>query len=84
MKRTFFITGTSSGFGKLTAITLSKAGHIVIAGTPFTTKYICPKDHKKVMPNWLVKIAAYFKPELKSVSSQVGKVKVLSKERTTP
>ncbi|UBM59579.1 SDR family oxidoreductase [Marinilongibacter aquaticus] len=32
MQKIIFITGTSSGFGKLTAITLSKAGHIVIAG----------------------------------------------------
>ncbi|BFO67392.1 SDR family oxidoreductase [Chryseobacterium sp. KCF3-3] len=32
MKKTIFITGTSTGFGKLTTITLSKAGYIVIAG----------------------------------------------------
>ncbi len=32
MKKTVFITGTSTGFGKLTAITLSKEGHTVIAG----------------------------------------------------
>jgi len=32
MTKTIFITGTSTGFGKLTAITLSKAGHNVIAG----------------------------------------------------
>jgi NADP-dependent 3-hydroxy acid dehydrogenase YdfG len=32
MTKTIFITGTSTGFGKLTAITLSKAGHKVIAG----------------------------------------------------
>ncbi|MEJ0106456.1 MAG: SDR family NAD(P)-dependent oxidoreductase [Bacteroidota bacterium] len=32
MSKTIFITGTSTGFGKLTAITLSKAGHTVIAG----------------------------------------------------
>ncbi|MCY1483667.1 3-oxoacyl-[acyl-carrier-protein] reductase FabG [compost metagenome] len=32
MTKTIFITGTSTGFGKLTAITLSKAGHTVIAG----------------------------------------------------
>jgi len=32
MKKTVFITGTSTGFGKLTAITLSKAGYQVIAG----------------------------------------------------
>lgn len=32
MSKTIFITGTSSGFGKLTAITLANAGHSVIAG----------------------------------------------------
>jgi NAD(P)-dependent dehydrogenase (short-subunit alcohol dehydrogenase family) len=32
MLKKIFITGTSTGFGKLTAITLSKAGHTVIAG----------------------------------------------------
>jgi NAD(P)-dependent dehydrogenase (short-subunit alcohol dehydrogenase family) len=32
MKKIIFITGTSTGFGKLTAITLAKAGHTVIAG----------------------------------------------------
>ncbi|WP_264536671.1 SDR family oxidoreductase [Flavobacterium sp. N1736] len=32
MSKKIFITGTSTGFGKLTTITLSKAGHTVIAG----------------------------------------------------
>lgn len=32
MSKTIFITGTSSGFGKLTAVTLANAGHSVIAG----------------------------------------------------
>lgn len=32
MSKTIFITGTSTGFGKLIAITLSNAGHTVIAG----------------------------------------------------
>ena len=32
MNKTIFITGTSTGFGKLTAITLANAGHTVIAG----------------------------------------------------
>lgn len=32
MSKTIFITGTSTGFGKLTTITLAKAGYNVIAG----------------------------------------------------
>jgi NAD(P)-dependent dehydrogenase (short-subunit alcohol dehydrogenase family) len=32
MSKIIFITGTSTGFGKLTAITLANAGHTVIAG----------------------------------------------------
>jgi NAD(P)-dependent dehydrogenase (short-subunit alcohol dehydrogenase family) len=32
MSKTVFITGTSTGFGKLAVITLSKSGHRVIAG----------------------------------------------------
>ncbi|MBT1704931.1 SDR family oxidoreductase [Chryseosolibacter indicus] len=32
MSKTIFITGTSTGFGKLMTITLSKEGHTVIAG----------------------------------------------------
>lgn len=32
MTKTIFITGTSTGFGKLTTITLAKAGYTVIAG----------------------------------------------------
>jgi NAD(P)-dependent dehydrogenase (short-subunit alcohol dehydrogenase family) len=32
MSKIIFITGTSTGFGRLMAITLSKAGHTVIAG----------------------------------------------------
>lgn len=37
MSKTIFITGTSTGFGKLTAITLANAGHSVIAGMRNTT-----------------------------------------------
>jgi NAD(P)-dependent dehydrogenase (short-subunit alcohol dehydrogenase family) len=32
MSKTIFITGTSTGFGRLMAITLANAGHRVIAG----------------------------------------------------
>lgn len=32
MSKIIFITGTSTGFGKLTTITLAKAGHTVLAG----------------------------------------------------
>jgi NAD(P)-dependent dehydrogenase (short-subunit alcohol dehydrogenase family) len=32
MSKTIFITGTSTGFGKLTSLTLAKAGYTVIAG----------------------------------------------------
>ena len=35
----------------------------------------------KVLPDWLVKVLAIFKPELKSVSSQLGIVKVLSNDK---
>lgn len=36
-KKVVFITGTSTGFGKLMTITLAKAGHVVIAGMRGTT-----------------------------------------------
>src|ERR1700744_5569561 len=37
MSKTIFITGTSTGFGKLAALTLANAGHSVIAGMRNTT-----------------------------------------------
>ncbi len=37
MAKIIFITGTSTGFGKLMTITLSKAGHTVVAGMRGTT-----------------------------------------------
>ncbi|TYP97444.1 dihydroflavonol-4-reductase [Tenacibaculum adriaticum] len=39
------------------------------------------KVTKKVLPNWLVKILSNFKPELKSVASQVGIIKTISNEK---
>lgn len=41
------------------------------------------KVTKKVLPNWLVKILSYLKPELKSVASQVGIIKIISNEKAT-
>ncbi len=37
MSKVIFITGTSTGFGKLMTLTLAKAGHVVIAGMRGTT-----------------------------------------------
>jgi NAD(P)-dependent dehydrogenase (short-subunit alcohol dehydrogenase family) len=37
MSKVIFITGTSTGFGKLMTITLSAAGHTVVAGMRSTT-----------------------------------------------
>ncbi|MCG6188498.1 SDR family oxidoreductase [Maribellus maritimus] len=52
MEKTIFITGTSSGFGKLTAITLSKAGHTVIAGMRGTTnKNKAVAEELNILPN---------------------------------
>ncbi|UOB17482.1 SDR family oxidoreductase [Abyssalbus ytuae] len=39
------------------------------------------KVTKKILPNWLVKILSYFKPELKLVASQVGIIKTISNEK---
>jgi NADP-dependent 3-hydroxy acid dehydrogenase YdfG len=38
MSKIIFITGTSTGFGRLMTITLSKAGHTVVAGMRGTTE----------------------------------------------
>ncbi len=40
------------------------------------------KVTKRVLPNWIVKILAFFKPELKAVSDQVGIIKMLSNKKT--
>jgi short-subunit dehydrogenase len=42
MSKTILITGTSSGLGKLTTITLSKEGHSVIAAMHRTKERMRP------------------------------------------
>ncbi|MBW1655292.1 SDR family oxidoreductase [Flavobacterium quisquiliarum] len=52
MSKTIFITGTSSGFGKLTVITLANAGHSVIAGMRNTTgKNAAAANELSKLPN---------------------------------
>jgi len=52
MNKTIFITGTSTGFGKLTAITLAKAGYTVIAGMRGTTgKNAAVANELSALPN---------------------------------
>ena len=52
MSKIIFITGTSSGFGKLATITLAKAGHIVIAGMRGTNgKNKAAADELAALPN---------------------------------
>ncbi|HEY1166252.1 MAG TPA: SDR family oxidoreductase [Chitinophaga sp.] len=52
MSKIIFITGTSSGFGKLTTITLAKAGHTVIAGMRDTNgKNKAAADELATLPN---------------------------------
>jgi NAD(P)-dependent dehydrogenase (short-subunit alcohol dehydrogenase family) len=52
MSKIIFITGTSSGFGKLTTITLAKAGHTVIAGMRDTNgKNKAAADELAALPN---------------------------------
>jgi NAD(P)-dependent dehydrogenase (short-subunit alcohol dehydrogenase family) len=52
MSKTIFITGTSTGFGKLTAITLANAGHSVIAGMRNTTgKNAAAAQELSAIPN---------------------------------
>ncbi|ASK29476.1 short-chain dehydrogenase/reductase [Chryseobacterium sp. T16E-39] len=50
MSKTIFITGTSTGFGKLMTITLSRAGHTVVAGMRGT------KDKNKEVAEELAKL----------------------------
>jgi NAD(P)-dependent dehydrogenase (short-subunit alcohol dehydrogenase family) len=52
MSKIIFITGTSTGFGKLMAITLSKAGHTVIAGMRgITNKNEAVANELSALPN---------------------------------
>lgn len=52
MSKIIFITGTSTGMGKLTAITLAKAGHTVIAGMRNTTgKNAAVAEELNAIPN---------------------------------
>jgi NAD(P)-dependent dehydrogenase (short-subunit alcohol dehydrogenase family) len=52
MKKIVFITGTSTGFGKLMVMTLAKAGHRVIAGMRSTTgKNRAAADELSELPN---------------------------------
>ncbi|WP_298740395.1 SDR family oxidoreductase [uncultured Chitinophaga sp.] len=52
MSKIIFITGTSSGFGKLTTITLAKAGHTVIAGMRGSNgKNKAAADELSALPN---------------------------------
>lgn len=39
------------------------------------------KVPSKILPNWLVRIAAWFKPELRSIVPQLGIVKTISNEK---
>lgn len=52
MSKTIFITGTSTGFGKLTAVTLAHAGHSVIAGMRNTaTSNAAAAEELNAIPN---------------------------------
>ncbi|WP_461109273.1 SDR family NAD(P)-dependent oxidoreductase [Spirosoma koreense] len=52
MPNVVFITGTSTGFGKLTALTLAKAGHIVVAGMRgVSTKNQAAAQELAALPN---------------------------------
>lgn len=83
MSKTVFITGTSTGFGKLTATTLAYAGHTVIAGMRNTTgKNQAVAQELAAIPNIeVVEIDLTDDASVKSAFEQVlarhGKIDVL-------
>ena len=83
MSKTIFITGTSTGFGKLMTITLSKTGHTVIAGMRGTKdKNEAVAKELSVLPNVdVIDIDvtndASVKEAFKSTLDKYGKIDVL-------
>lgn len=83
MSKTIFITGTSTGFGKLTAITLAGAGHSVIAGMRNTTgKNAEAANELSLLPNIEVVDIDITSDEsvsnaFKNVLAKYGKIDVL-------
>jgi len=83
MNKIVFITGTSTGFGKLMTITLSKAGHTVIAGMRGTTdkneavaKELSALSNVEVVDIDVTDDASV-KKAFESVLSKYGKIDVL-------
>jgi len=83
MSKIIFITGTSTGFGKLTAITLANAGHSVIAGMRNTqTSNAAAADELNKIPNIEVTDIDITSEEsvnkaIRSVINKYGKIDVL-------
>lgn len=83
MSKIIFITGTSTGFGKLTAITLANAGHSVLAGMRNTqTSNAAAAEELKKIPNIEVvdidiTSDASVNSAIQSVISKYGKIDVL-------
>jgi NAD(P)-dependent dehydrogenase (short-subunit alcohol dehydrogenase family) len=83
MKKIIFITGTSTGFGRLTTITLSNAGYTVIAGMRnISGKNAGPAQELSVLPNVdVVEIDVTSEDSVKSAFTRVlakyGRIDVL-------